>query len=109
MYVQAILKEHLHWETVPNRREPLTYKMVDRLYNDVLTNMIKHSTYIPDNLYKCLADWLILGMQAGMRLAEWCQDKSKYTKNAQIAQKIDGTPCAFIFLTSFSRIHKIYA
>ena len=48
--VQAVLKEYLRWETVPNRREPLTYKMVDKLYNDVLSSMVNQPTYTPDNL-----------------------------------------------------------
>ena len=95
-YVEAILKEHLRWETVPNRREPLTYKMVDCAYNDVLTTMVERTDYVPDNICESLTDWLILGMQAGMRLSEWCQDKSLYLKNKQIALNIDGSSKAFI-------------
>ena len=73
-YVEAIMKEQLSWETVPNRREPLTYKIVDYAYNEVLSNLVNTRDYVPDNLYESITDWLILGMHAGMCLSEWCQD-----------------------------------
>ena len=95
-YIEAILKEHLRWETVPNRREPLTYKMVDFAYNEVLSNLVANHEYVPDNIYESITDWLILGMQAGMRLSEWCQDKSQFLKNKKIASNVDGSSKSFI-------------
>ena len=96
-YIEAVLKEHLRWETVPNRREPLTYKMVDFAYQTLLERMIHDTDFLPDSLEECLCDWLILGMQTGARLSEWCQDHAKLNKTKTTEKNIDGTPKAFIF------------
>ena len=95
-YVEAVLKEHLRWETVPNRREPLTYQMVDFAYKEVTTKLVENNDYVPDNLHECLTDWFILGMQVGMRLSEWCQDKSLFQKTKKLATNIDGSVKSFI-------------
>ena len=86
-YIEAVLKEHLRWETVPNRREPLTYDMVDYAYMSLRTSMIQDTNFLPDSLEECICDWLILGMQTGARLSEWCQDHKKLRKS-KLPEKI---------------------
>lgn len=72
-YISNVINEHKRWESMTNQREPLTYSMVDQLYN------ITHSspTIIPhnDTLPVSVLDWFILGMQAGMIKSEWYQDR----------------------------------
>ena len=97
-YIHAVLKEHLRWEVVPNRWEPLTYRMVDFAYATLLRRMISDANFQPDLLEECLCDWLILGMQTGFRLSEWCQDSSKMSTVRDIGRNIDSSPKAFIFL-----------
>ena len=70
--------------------------MVVYAYNEVLSSLVNTRDYIPDNLYESITDWLILGMQAGMRLSEWCQDKSVIVKTKTLASNIDGSSRAFI-------------
>ena len=96
-YIEAVLKEHLRWETVPNRREPLTYKMVDYGYMSLRTSMIHDTNFLPDSLEECICDWLILGMQTGARLSEWCQDHKKLQKTKLPEKNIDGSSKAFTF------------
>ena len=71
-YITNVINEHKRWESMPNRREPLTYTMVDHLCHMVYNNTSPLSC---DCLESVLADWLILGMQTGMRKSEWCQDR----------------------------------
>ena len=96
-YIEAVLKEHLRWEVIPNRREPLTYLMVDHAYNEVLQRMLTNEKFAMDSLEECLCDWLILGMQTGFRLSEWCQDTSKMSATQDISRNVDRSPKAFIF------------
>ena len=104
-YIEAVLKEHTRWEQVPNRREPLTYPMVDSVYKEVMNDMLENPTYVPDNLTECVTDWLILGMQVGMRLSEWCQDRARYHQSKDILRNVDGSPKAFV-LTDFAFSNK---
>ena len=70
--------------------------------------MVEYCKYTPDILQECLANWLILGMQTGMRLSEWYQERSVYTNTAQDAKIVDGTPKAFIFTDfKFSGNHNV--
>ena len=60
-----ITNEAKRWESMPNRREPLT--------KDMLTFLIKKSATLnlPDGKYAVMTDWFILALQAGFRRMEW--------------------------------------
>ena len=78
---------------MPNRREPITYSMVDHL---VSTTQISNISKL-DSLPAALADWFILGMQTGMRKSEWCQDRHILSKTGHVTTNRDGSPSAFTF------------
>ncbi len=59
-----ILTESKRWEDMPNRREPLTWTMIE-----YLQTIPCEST----SLLAALTDWFIVGMFAGFRLSEWAQ------------------------------------
>ena len=50
----------------------------------------------PNNIYTALADWLVLGQQAGFRRKEWAQDKTYLRQHNNIERNIDGSAAAFI-------------
>ena len=93
-YITNVINEHKRWESMPNRREPLTYSMVDHLYH---ISYNKNPPLSSDCLEAVLADWLILGMQTGMRKSEWCQDRYLLQKTQTVQHNRDGSSSAFIF------------
>ena len=88
-FISNVINEHKRWETMPHRREPLTYKMVLQAH----TNLFKSNSPI-DSLQQVLFDWMVLGMVAGFRKSEWCQSR-QYSPNASFLKNIDGSPTAF--------------
>ena len=92
-YIANVINEHKRWESMPNRREPLTYSMVDHLFNITHTPLMKPQN---DTLPASVLDWFILGMQTGMRKSEWCQDRYLLKKKQQVILNRDGSPSAFI-------------
>ena len=97
-YITNVVNEHRRWESMPNRREPLTFAMVDCAYST--TNHASPSSP-DDTLHAALTDWLILGMQTGMRKSEWCQDRHILRKTGQVIPNRDGSASAFL-LTDFT-------
>lgn len=93
-FIRNILLEQKRWELMPNRREPLTWEMVDHIH-------ASSSQHSPLSLHKALEDWLILGMHAGFRLSEWAQACSRLRSTKDIARNKDSTPTAFT-LADFS-------
>ena len=91
-HIKDIIHEVKRWESVPDRREPLTKNMIEYIYN----KGIKLAKCKKDNLYMALADWLILGQQTGFRRKEWAQDRSYVKKHKDIQRNVDGSPSAFI-------------
>ena len=82
--IQDILNESERWETMENRREPLTWDMVDTLRS----NPASKSFF---SLEAAMLDWLTVGMYAGFRLSEWAQadsDVNKKTSHGQPAWKL---------------------
>ena len=77
-YITNVVTEHRRWETMPNRREPLTFLMVDKLSS---LSYGQNSRVVNDSLEATLTDWFILGMHTGMRKSEWCQDRYILQKN----------------------------
>ena len=91
-YIRDIITEMKRWESIPDRREPVTKAMVEYIFNKGM--MISKSN--KDNLYAALADWLILGQQSGFCRKEWAQDCSHLKKFKDIQRNVDESPSAFI-------------
>ena len=111
VYITNILKELKRWESMPNRKEPVTKQMIEYIIKKGQTCITKILTiYI--YIYTALADWLIVGQQAGFRRKEWAQDRTHLLKYKHIERYIDGSSAAFIWMifnlelkvTSVSRI-----
>jgi hypothetical protein len=62
--ISEILHEQRRWESQPERREPLTWEMIEYLQ----TLPTPASSRLA-----ALTDWFIVGMYAGFRLSEWAQ------------------------------------
>ena len=91
-YIKDILHEVKRWESVPDRREPLTKEIIKWVQNKgkKLNKTNKH------NIYTALSDWLVLGLQSGFRRKEWAQDRTYLKKHKDIQRNIDKSPSAFI-------------
>ena len=68
-YISNVVNEHQRWEYMPNRREPLTFSMVDRGFSSSYGSIADTPN---DSLEAALTDWFILAMQTGMRKSGWC-------------------------------------
>ena len=89
-YIGDILHEASRWESMPNRREPLTKDMVVYILD-------KGSAMdSADNLYTVMGDWLTLGLQTGARRQEWAQDRTTLQRSNHVDLNVDGSPTAFI-------------
>lgn len=86
-HIQDILNECKRWENVKNKREPLTWDMIDHLHNSIPFD---------DGLISTLYDWFIIGMYSGFRLSEWAQSSSFINQHNDIHRSIDGLPHAII-------------
>ena len=86
--LKQVLREHQRWEGMPNRREPLTKQM--------LLWIIAHANHDQASpKLKALADWCILGIYFGFRLAEFLQTHDD-VKRGSLQCNRDGRPQAFI-------------
>ena len=88
LHLSKVLSEHKRWESMPNRREPLTKKML--LWIISLAHTHPAHSAIP-----ALADWCILAIHFGFRLAEFIQTQENIAKHT-IPMNIDNLPQAFI-------------
>ena len=87
--IRNVIREHHRWEKMPNRREPITTKMIDF--------WVKRAEKAdPDSFTAAMADWMILGIATGMRKSEWAQDTSIKTKCGYNIN-VDGSCRAFIY------------
>ena len=84
--VENIVREQKRWESMPNRQEPLTPKMLLHLH------MCADGE---DSLSAALADWATIGFNLGTRKSEWCQEKHEKGRGG-IKRAPDGSPMAFI-------------
>ena len=91
-YIRDVINEVKRWESIPNRKEPITKELIQYIIN----KGNKLSKQNPNNLYAALSDWLIIGLQAGFRKKEWAQDSSALTRSKDIQRNIDGSSAAFI-------------
>lgn len=92
--IRNVLLEQKRWELMPNRRDPLTWEMVNHLH-EISSNDSPHF------LYQALDDWFAIGMYVGFRLSEWTQAKSRIPYANDTAQNKDDSPTAFT-LSDFS-------
>ena len=90
-YISDIIKELKRWESIPNRREPVTKEMIEYIIAKGKLNKKN-----PDNLYSAFGDWLVLNEQSGCRRKEWAQDRTYLKKHKDIQRNIDGSSAAFI-------------
>ena len=90
-YIRDIIKESKRWESIPNRREPVTQDMIE--YIITKGKSIEEN---PDNVYPAFGDWLVLGQQARFRRKEWVQDCTYLKNHKDIQRKIDSSSAVFI-------------
>jgi hypothetical protein len=65
--LEQLLKHVRKWENLPNRRSPVTKRMI----SDLHTTMKKTHQ---DSKHQAFYDWLILGAQTGFRRCEWASE-----------------------------------
>ena len=87
--VDKILREHRRWETMPNRREPITKAMILHW-----TSVAKKAH--PDSFIAAFYDWMVVGKYAGFHKSEWLQDANDYKKTKDFTRNVDGTVKAFV-------------
>jgi hypothetical protein len=93
--LDAVFRELMRYETVPNRREPLTIDMVEALRQRNIRAALPQF-HKDVQLYH----WFVVGLGIGPRRSEWCQASSSAT-SAPPLQKPDiddrdGRPRAFM-------------
>ena len=86
-----IWAEAKRWESMPNRREPLTVPMI--------LTLIEFTQKNPDSRFTAIIDWFIVGLSAGLRLSEYGQPLSTlYAYDLENFEKsIASTAQAFLF------------
>jgi hypothetical protein len=67
------LHEFERWEKIPNRKDPLTKKMLA-----TLANVMAPSTHT-DSKENAFIDWCTVGLHMGYRRCEWASDKAAAT------------------------------
>ena len=87
--IKDLLHESKRWESMSNRREPVTKDMVGYLID-------KGTQRYQDNRIAVTADWLILGLQAGFIKGEWAQDRTLLNKNGAYQRNVDGSSSTFV-------------
>ena len=85
--IESILRECLRWESITDKREPLTWEMVS--YQQAKARQMH-----PDSLDAILADWFLVGMYTGFRLSEWAQPASHIRQSKDFQRNIDGSSTA---------------
>lgn len=78
-----IITESERWENVANRKEPLTWQMVESI-QQLARNLPD------DSKIAVLADWLVVGMHTGFRISEWATPKSYFKKHNNFQISRDG-------------------
>jgi len=92
VYIRNILYEARRWESMPDRREPVTKQMTEYII-DKEKRLNKTN---PDNIYTAMGNWLVQGEQAGFRRNELAQDRTYLKKYKNYQRSIDGSATAFI-------------
>ena len=96
--LHSILSEYKRWQSIPNRRHPITTTMLNHLHK--LQSNQDQDSYLP-----ALFDWLILGIHTGHRKSEWCQDASAFKKTSTFSKTVNNTSTAFM-AEDFALSHK---
>ena len=86
--ITTVKKEVERWESMPNRRDPLTKGMIMRLAMQV-------KSFLLFSLFYVLMDWFVLGLYLGFRLTEYAQRKN-VTSLRQVTKNRDGRPKALL-------------
>jgi hypothetical protein len=85
--IDGILRECHRWESLTDKREPLTWEMV-------CYQQAKARAQHPDSLDAIMADWFLVGMYTGFRLSEWAQPASHIRQHKDFQRNIDGSSTA---------------
>jgi len=72
--IESILKEAKRCESVPDRKEPVTWDMIHWL-------MRRAAGQPHVSLDAAMTDWLVLGMYTGFRISEWATPNSYQSPN----------------------------
>ena len=83
-FIVEITHEAKRWESMPNRREPLTKDMVKFIINKFTT------LNLPDGKYAVMTDCFIIALQAGFHRMEWSQDATKLATTKSFQYNIHG-------------------
>jgi len=86
--ITAVKKELRRWESMPNRRDPLTKGMIMRLAMMIVPGLFFSLIYV-------LLDWFVLGLHTGFRLTEYAQRKG-VTSLDNVTKNHDGRPKALL-------------
>ena len=86
--IRAVINEHHRWESVPNRREPVTKSMIAHWINSTNND--------PNSFDSAITDWMFLGSQLGLRKSEWAQPPKNRDANSPFVLNVDGTSKNFI-------------
>ena len=78
--INRVLHEMKHWDSMPNRKEPITPAMIT-----TMRSLASHDD--PDHLTSALVDWNILGQFYSFRSCKWAQNiKNKNAKKELTSQ-----------------------
>ena len=99
--LNKVLAEHRRWESMPNRREPVTKSMLNWMLHQ--SNHHDNDTQIP-----ALTDWALLALFFGFRLSKFLQ-LHHHAIGGHIKRNKDGLPQAFILsdITFYGQSKKI--
>jgi len=92
--IRAVLHEQTRWESMPCRREPVTWDLISSIAS-------KKTTSDLDSLEAVMVDWCTVGMYAGFRLSEWAQESTSFHRSHGVSRNVDGSARAFL-LSDFS-------
>jgi hypothetical protein len=87
-HIESCIKEIHRWESMQDRREPLTTDMIH-------WHKLQCLPSAPHSVANALFDWQVCGIYAGFRLSEWAQEDHVRHRD-RIKLTIEGTPTAFI-------------
>jgi hypothetical protein len=85
--ISDILTETERWEQVANRKEPLTWTMVEAIQR--LVNNVPG-----DSKIAAIADWFVVGMHTGFRISEWATPQGYFKKYNRFQISRDGSSTA---------------
>jgi hypothetical protein len=87
--LSEVYKDMQKYEELPRKREPFGPEMLE------LARKLALEDNRPDGLLACLADWYVIGLNAGLRKSEWAQPENKQYKPSDYQKDVFGNARAF--------------